>query len=474
LIQVNALEQIFKDKFHFSTEQYEIPPEDSERSLFLRLQAFNRCYDSPSKLGIIYYGGHADRKESKDGVDLELFARRSLHGVSTTETSLDNISLPGSPIYSKGDIDISFPKTHTEQPRPQQPHISFKAICQQIKASETDMLLVVDSCFAAGAFTDQPFGGRKCELFCSIAEKDWARAPGHEGSFTKILTTTLAKMIEETPLGFSTSDLYRRVYQQQHQTHKPFLFNQSKFDFGRIWLRPCRQKGRAAMASAESKFTIDLRIHLAKSLDLMELNKVVKALQWIPYVQMVKMQSMHSPNDELSEFIRTVYLANRLRPVLARVRRKLELKKARQLYRTNSSPSPRSAPTSERFHIEEPREVALFDWSKTEAVTPYDGRLTSDQYFHSKRTTHPKLSDLQVPTKGPAHPAIADAALQIWGQDEREGVSARPSDPFTQRVADVCLSQRTLDRLSFFVMGVLAPTLIRWAIQGSASPFAAA
>jgi hypothetical protein len=474
LVQVNALEQIFAEKFHFNTEQYEIPPTDSEHLLFLRLQAFSRCYDSPSKLGIIYYGGHADRQESKDGVDLELFARRSLHGVSTTETSLDNISLPGSPIYSKGDIDISFPKTQVAQARPQQPHISFKAICQQIKASETDMLLVVDSCFAAGAFTDQPFGGRKCELFCSIAEKDWARAPGHEGSFTKILTTTLARMIEETPEGFSTSDLYRRVYQQQHQTHKPFLFNQSKFDFGRIWLRPCRQKGRAALRSAESKYTIDLRIHLAKSLDLMELNKVVKALQWIPYVQMVKMQSMHSPSDELSEFIRTVYLANRLRPVLARVRRKLELKKARQLLRTDSSPSSRSAALSQRFHAHEPREVELFDWSNAQAVTPHDGRLTSDQYFHPKRKTSLKLGDLQMRTEVSARPTMADAALQIRSQDEREVVPARPSDTFLPRVADMRLSQRTLDRLSFFVMGVLAPTLIGWAVQGSASPFAAA
>jgi hypothetical protein len=439
------------------------------------LQAFSRCYDSPSKLGIIYYGGHADRNETKDGVDLELFARRSLHGISKTETSLSNISLPASPIEYKGQIDIALSKIQTEQPRPKQPHVSFKAICEQIKASETDMLLVVDSCFAAGAFTDQPFGGRKCELFCSIAEKDWARAPGHEGSFTKILTTTLSKMIEETPNGFSTSDLYRRVYQQQHQTHKPFLFNQSKFDFGRIWLRPCRQNGKAAVALADSKFTIDLRFHLAKSLDLMELNKVVKALQWIPYVQMVKMQSMHSPNDELSEFIRTVYLANRLRPVLARVRRKLELKKARQLYRTDSSPSSPSAATSKRFHVHEPREVALFDWSKTQAVMPHDERLTSDQYFHSKKATHLKLSDLQVPPEVPAHPAIADAALQICGQDERAVTStSSPSDTLLQRITNTCLSQRTLDRLSFFAMGVLAPTVIGWAVQGSASPFAVA
>jgi hypothetical protein len=469
-LQVNALEQVFREKFNFSTEQYEIPPTDSEQSLFLRLQAFSRCYDSPSKLGIIYYGGHAERKESKEGVDLELFARISPHGLSRTETSLSNISLAESPIECKGDIDISLSKIQTELARPAQPHVSFKSICKQIKASETDMLLVVDSCFAAGAFTDQPFGGRKCELFCSIAEKDWARAPGFEGSFTNILTRTLATMIDETPQGFSTSDLYRRVYQQQHQTHKPFLFNQSKFDFGKIWLRPCRQKEKATTALGDSKFTIDVRFHLT-SLDLMQLNKVARALQWIPHVQLVEMLCIHSPTHELGEFIRTVYLANRLRPVLARVRRKIELKKARQLRRTDSSPpSPSAATTSERFHVHEPREVALFDWSKTQAVTPHDDRLTSDQYFHSKNETHLRPSTLQVPTKVPVHPAIADAALQICGQDERAG----PIGRLLRGVANMCLSWLTLDRLSFFLMGVLAPTVINWAVQGCASPFAAA
>jgi hypothetical protein len=167
------LEQVFEDKFNYDTEHYEIPHVESNQSLFKRLQAFTRCYDSPSKLGIIYYGGHADRKETKDGVDLELFARRIIHGSFHDDTSgaiTSLADLPDSPVDRKQSADAFIAEA-----RPTQPHVSFKSICEQIKTSETDMLLVVDSCFAAGAFTDQPFGGRKCELFCSIAEKDFAR-----------------------------------------------------------------------------------------------------------------------------------------------------------------------------------------------------------------------------------------------------------------------------------------------------------
>jgi chorismate mutase len=336
--QVNPLEQTFINKFNFNTEQYEIPPTDSAESLFNRLQAFIRCYDSPSKLGIIYYGGHAERIESEEGVDLQLFARRTTQdpfkaGVVRASTNLSELSIPESPVDSKGTFGVA-----DLPPRPPQPHISYREFCAKIKTSETDMLLVVDSCHAAGAYIEEPFGGRKCELFCSIAEKDWARA--------------LEEMIEQTPEGFSTSDLYRRIYQKQHKERKPFHFIQSKFDFGRIWLRPCHQKDQLAAVSDDSKFTIDVRFHLTQSLTLTQLNKVVKALQWIPYVQMVKMQSMHSPDDDLNKFIRTVHLASRLRPFLTRVRRKLELQRAEQLRQSDNSPPSPVQTTSERFPMQ--------------------------------------------------------------------------------------------------------------------------
>ena len=465
MMQVVPLEHVFKEKFNFHTEQYEIPPTDSEKSLFNRLQAFTRCYDSPSKLGIVYYGGHADRKQNEEGVDLELFAKRSRFsfssgGISRTNTSLSEISVLESPTdtTASGKFDIS------GSTRPQQPHISYKAICEQFKTSETDILLIVDSCFAAGAFTNQPFGGRKCELFCSIAESNYARAPGQPGSFTERLTKTLADMIEKIPEGFSTSDLYREIYQQQHATHKPFHFIQSRYDFGRIWLRPCQKKEKVAPPPDESQYTIDLRFHLAKSLDLMKLNHVVKALQHIPHVQMVNMQNMHSPHQDLDEFLRTVYLANRMRPVLARARRKIELKRARELCRTDSSPPSPSAATSERFHVQEPRDVGLFDWSSALAVTPRSERLTSDEYFHSKKKTPLKLENF------PGRPAMADAALQLFN---REDQPLESSGPVSQLASKTRLSQRTLDGLFFFGMGVLAPTVIGWAVQRSASLFAA-
>jgi hypothetical protein len=463
------LEKVFKEKFNFKTEQYEIPPIETETSLFNRLQAFKRCYDSPSKLGIIYYGGHAERKETENGVDLELFARRSSinpahSGVLRANTSLSDFSLPNSPVDGAKEVDMPAYKL-----RPEQSHVSFRAICEKMGKAETDMLLIVDSCYAAGAFTDQPFGGRKCELFCSIAEKDWARAPGMDGSFTKILTNTLENMIQETPEGFSTSDLYRRVYQQQHQTRKPFHFTNSRFDFGRIWLRPCSKK--TAAIPNDSEWSIDVRFHFTKSLDMTELNTVVKALQWIPFVQMVRMQSMRSPSDKLKEFIRTAYLANRLRPVLARVRRKLELQRARQLCRTDSIPSSASSTTSERFHMHEPRDVGLFDYSNAQAVTRNDARLTSDQYFHPMESSglHIDTPGTSVAVEAPDQLKMADAALEALSREKSTDTPAEHEGTFWQRATNMRMSQRTMDGMMFFGLGVLAPTIAKWVMQGSAS-----
>ncbi|KAF2685665.1 hypothetical protein K458DRAFT_300405, partial [Lentithecium fluviatile CBS 122367] len=469
--EVDALEKVFRDEFGYQTEQYQIPPTDSSRSLFTRLNAFLRCYDSPSKLGIIYYGNESP---IVDGNDLHLFARRTPHGVPTadlsrTNTTLSDLSIPESPTEVKSVFDNPVRK----DARPQQPHIGFMEICEQIKISETDMLLIVDSCFAAGAFTDLPFGGRKCELFCSIAEKDWARAPGQEGSFTKILTNSLVEMVRESPLGFSTPDLYRRIYRQQHAAHKPYHFNQSRRDYGKIWLRPCQQQDDSSTKlesnddSVDSKYSIDVRFHLTKSLDMVELNKVVKALQWIPFVQRVKMQSMHSPVDELNEFIRALHMANRLRPLLARIRRRREVRLAQQLYASSSPSSPIENTTGEQFLGKKPRNVDLFDWSGAKAVTPGDERMSPGEYFDLK-IPPPKLYDLHVPA------TKADEVPHSFSREAQTDAPVEPRGNTLQGTAKPRPSQRILDGLLFFTLGVLAPTVVGWVTQGCAAPSAAA
>ncbi|KAF2726663.1 hypothetical protein EJ04DRAFT_173904 [Polyplosphaeria fusca] len=220
-LQVDGLGGILTDDFCYTVEQCVIPPFDSSEMLFSRLDAFARCYDGPNKLGIIYYGRHAEEAEDSRGADLRFFARRTSRGTEapsncTVTNSLADVEVPESPV-----------QTSSNDHGPPQSRIQFSKICERLRGSEADILTITDCCYAGGAFTQRPFGGRKCELICSIAERNLALGPGQEGSFTHLLNQTLVKMIKEDQIGFSTSDLYRRIYFQQNHYRRPLLFDKT-------------------------------------------------------------------------------------------------------------------------------------------------------------------------------------------------------------------------------------------------------
>jgi hypothetical protein len=226
-----------------------------------------------------------------------------------------------------------------------QSRIQFAKICDKLKRSEADLFLIIDCCYAGGALIQEPFAGRKCQFLCSISENKWARAPGYEGSFTRVLITALLELINERDDGFSTSDLYRKIYFKQHEVYKPLLFDQSLRDFGKIWLRPLhraresapqKQSGALPGPAVDSKYSIDIRLQLASSLNMVEFNHVAKALQYIPHVSRIDFLKMRSPQDDLREFMRAVWLAKHVRPILQRRRVQREQRQARLLRRTNT------------------------------------------------------------------------------------------------------------------------------------------
>ena len=56
--EINDLEYIFRDIYHYRTERYLIPSSDSATQLEYRLNDFRRAYNHESSLLILYYGGH--------------------------------------------------------------------------------------------------------------------------------------------------------------------------------------------------------------------------------------------------------------------------------------------------------------------------------------------------------------------------------------------------------------------------------
>ena len=57
-IELKDLEEVFRDVYHYNTEQYLIPSNDSTIQLEYKLNDFRRTHDNGTNLLIIYYGGH--------------------------------------------------------------------------------------------------------------------------------------------------------------------------------------------------------------------------------------------------------------------------------------------------------------------------------------------------------------------------------------------------------------------------------
>ena len=63
--EINDLECVFQDIYHYKTERYLIPSSDSTTQLEYKLNDFRKAYDYESSLLILYYGGHGSLDSNK-------------------------------------------------------------------------------------------------------------------------------------------------------------------------------------------------------------------------------------------------------------------------------------------------------------------------------------------------------------------------------------------------------------------------
>lgn len=59
VIDLNALERVFRGIYHYNTERYSIPSEEPSTQLEYRLNDFRRAHDNGTNLLIVCYGGHS-------------------------------------------------------------------------------------------------------------------------------------------------------------------------------------------------------------------------------------------------------------------------------------------------------------------------------------------------------------------------------------------------------------------------------
>ena len=246
------------------------------------------------------------------------------------------------------------------------PNAFFNDTFSCLRLPTTDILFIVDCCFAARAFAREGVGKRKYELMASAPPEGLVPSAKRNDSFTHRFCVTLEEMLDTKRYaeGFPTSELYRRIYHQTKPDIKPFLFDQSSFDYGKIWLRPHHQPAEPTNFVRRPKVTIDLTLHMTDVPKPAQMNELARALQYVPHVDKITFEELHAPAVELQEFFYGMKKAMHVKKIIYKLRQRINKKKAEQRSNLDDHVLERHPST----HVPEVNDQGQsYDWSKAEA-----------------------------------------------------------------------------------------------------------
>ncbi|CAK4034149.1 Hypothetical predicted protein [Lecanosticta acicola] len=332
--EVVRLGSIFKEQYSYDVHQFRIPSDRAVTATHKRVADFAHQYDGPNNLMILYYGGHGFKEDNR----LKLYAK----------------------MEGNGDGD---------------PSTFFDGVVWSLQHCNTDVLVVTDCCHAALAFSRVEVGKRKFELLTATGPTQFAYTPTSPMSFSAKLCDTLEDLAAKRT-SFTTSKLYRELYFKTNEEVKPFLFDQSQNDWGRVSLRPTKFQGEpiepddpsvSGPENAELCLHMELRLSSQPKLNMnmLMMNDLARAMQYLPHVNEIKFKHMHAPAEDLKQFMRGVNQAMRIRPLLRRLRKRIEARKERERQQQESlqvdEPPHDQLPTD--LH---PKTSLLYSWNESQ------------------------------------------------------------------------------------------------------------
>ena len=280
-----------------------------------------------------------------------------------------------------------------------------------------DILVILDCSFSAKSFAREPIGRRCVELLASAADDARSPAPFLPQSFTSTLYEALKRLLKEHPSGFSTSRLYREVYHTMPVTQapqlpntKPLHFDQSGSGLGKILLCPQVLQSHNAEYGNEGSTYLKLSFRLNQEPNLLVMNELAIHLQYLPCVQQIRFEDLYAPKEQITNFMRVVMQALRLRTLLRKIRAKRQLRKvAAELSRNDSTDTPSSLL---KLHLNQNNSPA-YDW----------GSATRDQYHRAMISDSSQGSLPETRTSAPNSGTIDSAS----GGHRRSGRKRRRS-----------------------------------------------
>jgi hypothetical protein len=291
------LRSIFAQDLGYQTDTFEIPAERPASSLNWKVADFVHKHDEKNTLLVLYYAGHGFEDLEKAGLSI---------------AAID-----------EGDGEHGDPRAF------------FPDVMRLLHVAHSDVLLIIDCCYASKAFLRERHGRRKFELLASSMEL--SPAPGKPGSFTAALIKVLKHLLSspEHCRGFSTSILYSHLYHYPDlEKFKPLLFDQSQFDYGKIWLRPQRAPATPEMTVKPSDVALDLKIHLNLTKEDpvgLAMNELAKALQYLPHVHHIDFLRLHAGDEEVAMFMQALGMVSNVKKVIRILKERVKERKRREL-----------------------------------------------------------------------------------------------------------------------------------------------
>ena len=190
-----------------------------------------------------------------------------------------------------------------------------------LRVPNCDQLVILDCCHASRAYTRDFIGGkRKFEWLTSAAADEKCDAPTLPGSFTHNLNQCLAELLQSSPGGFSTSELFNRIYHEATGV-KPHHFEQSRHNYGKIVLRP-RAVIDDTRSAEDATACLTLTLQLNKEPLPFVINELASSLSFLPHVDQIMLDDLYAPKQQLSNFVQAASIVTRLLPLIRRLREK--------------------------------------------------------------------------------------------------------------------------------------------------------
>ena len=265
-----------------------------------------------------------------------------------------------------------------------------------LRLTTCDHLVILDCLRSLEAFTDRIVKNRKFDLLASAGHDVASSGENLPHWLTRTLNDVLKRLLNENPKGFSTSDVYRELYYTVpfDKPCKPLLFDQAQDDLGRVWLRP--QVQHAPLESQENCRYLKLGLKLNVDLEVPMMNEICLHLQKLPHVEQVEFGDLPLPRKQLTDFMRMVLQAQRIRPL---IRKMVAKRRWRMIERLGKAyPHGTTTPSSPSKLSLSQDHQPTYDWSKS---MQYDDTakfvkvedIISDAQTHLGDRKRPRSSD---------------------------------------------------------------------------------